>query len=138
MMTGSSRRRGRLTPLTDALSGYLEESGLEGKLRRLSAVDEWPRTVGPRIATVTRAVEVRGDALVVEVASSAWLNELSMIRNELLDRINETSDSPLVERILFRLAERADFDRPTTAETGAKRPSSPAAPTNQSSPNKQA
>lgn len=107
-MSGSTReaRRGgvRLEPLSRALDRYLEASGLQGALERTGLLDEWSRVVGPRIAAVTRAAEVRGETLVVEVASSAWLNELTMMRKNILERLNGIREGVTVEQIRFRLA----------------------------------
>lgn len=98
----------RFAPLSGALAEYLEESGLGESLARLGAVDEWASAVGPRVAEVTRAVEVRGDVLVVEVLSSAWINELSMMRGLVLERVNALRAGPPVRAVRFRLAETAD------------------------------
>lgn len=95
----------RPEPLSSALSGYLNKTGISEAIQRLTAVDDWPRVVGPRISRVTRALEVRGEALVVEVTSSAWLNELAMMKAEILARMNEASKRPPIERIILRLAE---------------------------------
>ena len=95
----------RPAPLSGALAEYLEESGLGDSLARLGAIDEWAGAVGARIAKVTEAVEVRGDVLVVEVASSAWINELSMMRGLVLERVNASRAGPPVRGVRFRLAE---------------------------------
>ena len=109
-----SGRRGsvRLEPLAKALGNYLESSGLHTALERNGLLDEWAGVVGPRIAAVTRAAEVRGETLVVEVASSAWLNELTMMRNTILERLNQVREGITVEQIRFRLA-------PTSEGAGA-------------------
>lgn len=101
-------------PIAGALNEYLDESGLAESLARLGAVDEWAGAVGPRIAKVTQAIEVRGDVLVVEVASSAWINELSMMRGLVLERVNACRNGPPVQAVRFRLAETA-----AKATTGA-------------------
>ena len=95
----------RLVPLAEVLEGYLEETGLGDSLARLRALDEWDAAVGPRVSQVTRPVEVRGETLVVEVLSSAWITELSMMSRLVLERLNARGTSPPIERIRFRLAE---------------------------------
>ena len=104
-MKASSRPRNRRpVPVSAVLGEYLASSGLEAAIERTRLLDDWSEVVGERIAGVTRAVEVRGDMLVVEVASSPWLNELTMMRGAILDRINGLPDRPPIGRILFRLA----------------------------------
>lgn len=110
----------RFEPVADALRGYLERSGLDESLERLGALDEWPGAVGPRVARVTRAVEVRGDKLVVEVLSSAWINELTMMKGLILERLNSVCAGPPMGGIRFRLAETAETLGKTRKAFGAK------------------
>ena len=116
----SRRPAGRLEPVGDALADYLDGSGLGESLARLGAIEEWAGAVGPRVGRVTRPVEVRGDTLVVEVVSSAWLAELSMMGSLILDRVNAVRAGPAIGRIRFRLAQRGTNTRnaQNTQDTG--------------------
>ena len=114
-MTGPARtergvRRGgdRFVPLAEVLGGYLDETGLGDSLARLRAMDEWADAVGPRVSQVTRPVEVRGETLVVEVLSSAWNTELTMMSGLILERVNARGTGPPIGRIRFRLAETTE------------------------------
>ncbi len=102
-----SDREGRDSPpehISASLDRFLEGRGLDEAIRRIGILKAWPGLVGPQIAEATRAVEVQGDVVVVEVASSPWMNELTMIRDRLLRRIHEKwSDAP-IGGIRFRLA----------------------------------
>ncbi len=93
-------------PVGDVLAGYLDRTGLGEALGRLGALDEWTGAVGPKVSRVTRPVEVRGDTLVVEVISSAWLAELSMMRPLILERVNRARAGPAIGDVRFRLAEQ--------------------------------
>lgn len=110
----------RFEPVADALRGYLERTGLDESLERLGALDEWAGAVGPRVARVTRAVEVRGDKLVVEVLSSAWIAELTMMKGLILERLNSVRAGPPLGGIRFRLAETAETLGKTRKVFGAK------------------
>ena len=99
------RPRGHPEPVRKVLAGYLDRTGLAESFARLRALDEWAGAVGPRVSRVTRPVEVRGDTLVVEVISSAWLAELSMMRGLILERVNAVRVGPAIGGIRFRLAE---------------------------------
>lgn len=98
----------RLVPLAEVLGGYLDETGLGDSLARLRAMDEWADAVGPRVSHVTRPVEVRGETLVVEVLSSAWNTELTMMSGLILERVNARGTGPPIGRIRFRLAETTE------------------------------
>ena len=89
----------------DVLGGFLEKKGLREAVRRAEAVEEWEERVGEAIARVTRAQGVRGTALIVEVRSSAWMMELDLMKDEILERVNEGREDGFVEKIVFVLAE---------------------------------
>lgn len=99
---GRARQPG-WTPLADAVAGFLATSGLSETLARLDALKHWAGAVGPAVARVSRAVEVQGDALVVEVATSEWANELSMMKPAILERLNGRLEAAPVRDIRFRL-----------------------------------
>lgn len=110
MMAAARQDRGgeRFTPVAEVLEGYLDRTGLGDSLARLAALDEWAAVVGKRVSAVTRPVEVRGETLVVEVLSSAWITELTMMGELILERLNARGAGPPVGRIRFRLAETKD------------------------------
>lgn len=101
-MTGGAPEPG-WTPLAGAVAAYLDRSGLAEPLARLDALEHWAAAVGPVVAGVSRAVEVRGDALVVEVATSEWATELSMMKPVILERLNAGRGAPPVGDVRFRL-----------------------------------
>jgi predicted nucleic acid-binding Zn ribbon protein len=92
----------------DILKGVLEQKGLGRQLRKQGALHAWPEVVGEAIARVTKARSVSGDALVVEVRSSAWLMELNLMRNDILERLNEGREEGRIGRIAFVLAEKPE------------------------------
>ncbi len=91
--------------LGDELAAFLREHGLEEEVEAQSVVEEWDDLVGERIAGVARAVAAARGVLFVEVRSSAWLTELSMMRRDLLARLNAGRRKGRIERIVFRLSE---------------------------------
>lgn len=60
------------------------------------AVREWPDAVGPRVARRARAVSFQEGTLVVEVEGSAWLQELSILKRDLVCQLNRHLGSPHV------------------------------------------
>jgi len=89
------------------LAQVLEQHGVQKTVQRIGIFECWPEIVGERIGGVSKVKGLDGDVLFVEVRSSAWLTELSMLRGEVLERVNaRLADAPL-ERIVFVLAETA-------------------------------
>lgn len=89
----------------DALSRMLERLGVAREVASQSAIPRWEETVGPRIAGVTRAKAVSSGVLFVEVRSSAWLNELNLMRREIMKRLNAGQEEARIDRIIFTLSE---------------------------------
>ena len=104
--SGEDRKPAHLEHLSVVLDSFLYESGIRESLDRLGVLDDWARVVGPRISEVTRPVEVQRETLVVEVSSSAWLNELAMMKVSILEELNRGVERPPIEGIRFRLAEQ--------------------------------
>lgn len=98
----------------EVMEDVLEKSGLRTQLARIGVLEEWDGIVGPRIAVVTRPRSVTGSALVVEVRSSAWLMELSLMKHAILERLNESRGDDRIEKIIFVLGEDVE-------QTGAPR-----------------
>jgi predicted nucleic acid-binding Zn ribbon protein len=89
------------------LAQVLETHGVQKTVQRIGILDLWPEIVGERVAGVTKVKGLDGDALFVEVRSSAWLTELSLLKGEVLERVNARLGEAPLERIVFVLAETA-------------------------------
>jgi predicted nucleic acid-binding Zn ribbon protein len=90
-----------MEPVSGAISRLFGRLGLERGLLGWRAVSEWPRLVGPRVASHTRAVAFRDGALHVEVEGSAWMHELGFLKRELVRTINQHLGSECVKDVRF-------------------------------------
>jgi predicted nucleic acid-binding Zn ribbon protein len=95
-------------PLGDLMNRFLDRSGLAPKVEAAGAVLEWAGLVGPQIAAVTRALRVSEGVLLVAVANSAWMNELNMMRAELMRRVNAGRKEGRIRTLVFVMAENLD------------------------------
>ena len=95
--------RGRLAveSLKAALERALRERGIEGELKGWDAVKEWPRVVGPRIASHSRAVRFQQGILEVEVDGSAWMQELSVLKRQLIRTLNRELGDAAVRELRY-------------------------------------
>jgi len=110
--------------------------GIADEIRAGRFPHEWARTAGPKISSRTRPYGVTDRVLVIEVASSAWLQELSMLKSQILAGLHQRMGAPrLFDDLKFKLAggrgrpapqrPRARLERPApiqpTAATGVAR-----------------
>jgi predicted nucleic acid-binding Zn ribbon protein len=90
--------------MADALSGFLTSHGIAKRVDQVSAIDDWPRAVGDRIARVTKALTITPDGILfVAVSTHAWMTELSLMEPELLAALNSVQGREKVRKIRFRL-----------------------------------
>lgn len=89
----------------DLVGRFLSRSGLAPKVEAAGAVLEWPTLVGPQIAAVTEALRVTEGTLFVAVRTSAWMNELNMMRGELMRRVNAGRREGRIRMIMFVMGE---------------------------------
>jgi predicted nucleic acid-binding Zn ribbon protein len=108
-MRGKSRDAVAASALVhDVLRRY----GLGQAVREHRLVTSWDEIVGARIATRSWPDGLKHGVLHVRVANSAWLHELSFLREAMMGRANELLGPPLlVKEVRLHLgAHNADAD----------------------------
>jgi hypothetical protein len=91
----------------DAVGAALAFHGISDAIRAERVLTEWSELVGPKIASRTRPLCVDGRTLVVEVATSAWLHELNLLKPQILAGLLERVGQPRpFDDVAFRLAGR--------------------------------
>ena len=85
----SDRKKKKPEPIADVLQGWIDQSGISMRIGQASVVPEWEKLVGSQIAAVTAPTSVSVDGtLWVQVTTHAWMNELSMMKPQLLKALN--------------------------------------------------
>lgn len=96
-----------------AVRAALAFRGITDQVRAQSLLTEWTDLVGPKIASRTRPYGVVERVLVIEVASSAWLHELNLLKAQILTGLLTRVGEPrLFDELRFKLAGRSG-GRPT-------------------------
>ena len=117
-----------LAPMSaaDAITSALTFHGISDEVRGQRVVTEWTELVGAKIAQRTRPEGITDRLLWIEVATSAWLHELNLLRPQLLKGLVERLGEPrLFDDLRFRLAGRHRRDavivpRPRSAAAPAR------------------
>ncbi len=94
----------------------LKAYGLTEELRAQRIVADWEALVGARIAQHTRPLGITRRVLRVQVASSAWLHELGLLKQPLLTKLWQALGEPrLFDELSLQLAgrDRSQVTRPT-------------------------
>jgi hypothetical protein len=84
------------------LSRYLQEQGLDSRLRRYRAWQVWEEVVGPQIAARARPCRMREDTLEVWVDHAVWMQQLQLMKPKLIARLNAAIGEPLIRDLYLR------------------------------------
>ena len=77
-----------LTSAGGAVDGFLQGQELAQMLRPHLAKARWAEVVGPQVSGVTQVQAVRDGILIVRVKNSVWANELTLLKDDMLRRLN--------------------------------------------------
>ena len=88
-------------PVGTLLASLMEELGLGKKLKQYEAVRIWQEVVGERIAKVATPTKINNGILVVKVEKSTWRNELSLLKREIITKLNSALKEEVVKDIKF-------------------------------------
>lgn len=82
--------------ISDLLNMYLRREGLETPLLQRRAIDAWEKVVGASVARYTGEKFIKNQTLFVKILSPALRQDLTMMRTQLVKRINEAVGSMVI------------------------------------------
>ena len=86
-------------PLDDVLKKLLREEGLEMPLLQKRLVDAWEVVTGNVVSRYTAEKYIRNQTLFVKITNPALRQDLSMMRTQLVKRLNEQVGSFVISDI---------------------------------------
>lgn len=114
-----------LLPASSAVEGFFQSQELAQALRPHMAKARWTEIVGPQVAGVTQVEAVRDGILVVRVKNSVWANELTLLKDDMLRRLNLALGGRVLTDIHFKAsglarAKKAPAKLPEEAPTASE------------------
>ncbi len=103
--------------LGEVLKKVLEEKGIWTAVKQQEVIEMWDKIVGERIAAHTEAMKVEKGILWVKVKDSAWIHHLSMLKSQLIKKINQSSQKKVVNDIYFFWGELSKDKKGNNAPT---------------------
>jgi predicted nucleic acid-binding Zn ribbon protein len=95
------RKSSSIKTIGAAIQDLLENLGIGRKIRDYDAVLRWNEIVGDQIARVTEAVKIEKGVLVVRVQNSPWRNELTLMKSDVIGKLNGALGEDVVKEIRF-------------------------------------
>ena len=85
----------------DAISKMLDVYRLRKKFDETSVVSMWPEIMGTAIANRTTQIYIYDKKLFIRLESSVIKNELLMVKQGIIDKLNEKAGSKVILEIVF-------------------------------------
>ena len=98
-------RRKKPESIANILKGAEANVKYGDSMRRYRLWQHWDSIVGPEIAEAAQPARWRGGILIVQVAHSAWLQELSFLKPQLVERISARLPDVKMKDIRFEIGE---------------------------------
>jgi predicted nucleic acid-binding Zn ribbon protein len=94
---------GRKSPVTIGaiVEAVLAERGYLAPCREWDVIRRWPGLVGEKLASVTECSRVDNGVLYVRVASSSWRQEVSYVKQHILESIRNETPCTTIQDIVF-------------------------------------
>lgn len=80
--------RREVKSISELLNAYLRQEGLEVPLLQKRLIDSWEKVVGKTVASYTDNKDIRNQTLYVKILNPALRQDLSMMRTQLVKRLN--------------------------------------------------
>lgn len=93
--------RKKTETLKDVLLRTLREQGLETPLKQKRLVEAWPEVAGPLVARYTLNTYIYNQTLHVRLSNPALRSDLSMMRQELVKKLNEVVGEQVITDVRF-------------------------------------
>lgn len=87
--------------ITDLILKNLRKQGLETPLLQKRLKDSWPKVAGEMVANYTDGLYIRNQTLFVHLTNPALRADLSMMRGELIRKLNDHVGSQVIADIRF-------------------------------------
>ena len=95
----------KVEKLSSTIEKILRDRGWGAKLKEYRIYGIWEKAVGKGIARHARPAGMRGKKLTVMVDSSAWMQQLSLLKPEIMGKVNQHLREDAVESITLKLGE---------------------------------
>lgn len=84
------------------LQKFVKANGLENGLAEYRLMRSWNELLGITIAKKTRSLRIQNRKLYVSLHSSVVRNELSLIKDELIPKLNEAAGMNVIDDVVLR------------------------------------
>lgn len=109
---------GKIDKLSVTLGKILRARGIGGRLHEYRIIEKWGQMVGTVIARHAQPHLIRGKRLTLIVDSPAWMQQLSLLKQEIIEKVNKNLGKDTIQSIILKLGEITS--QPVSQEKSSK------------------
>jgi len=94
-------RKSQVRKIDSVIKEFLGEINIDKKLREVSLVSKWESLMGKMVASRTDKIYIRNGTLYITLTSPVLKNELMMMRQDIIDKLNETAGEKLIRQMVI-------------------------------------
>lgn len=94
-------RRSDTQKIDKIIDAYLKQSGVGKKLKEMELINSWEEVVGVSVAKRTNNLFIKNRKLFVYIESSIVKNELMMLKQSLVDALNNKIKERIIDDIVL-------------------------------------
>ena len=107
--------------ISDIIRDILKNRGWEAKVKEHGVFSVWDEVVGERIAKNSLPKKIDRGALVVITRNPTWTQQLTMMKEKIIDRLNKRLGDEIVKEIRFIQGEIPEESETSSSETKEKK-----------------
>jgi len=88
--------------INEVLKEFLHENKLDIKFKERELIESWEELVGRTINRATKDIYIRNRKLFVVLSSSVVRNELYMLKDEIVRKLNERIGEPIISELVLK------------------------------------
>ncbi len=99
----------KIDKLSTTIDKILKARGMQNRLPEYRISSQWVNMVGPAIARHAQPRTLRGGRLLVIVDSPAWMQQLSLLKPDIIGKLNNNLDMNTIRDLTLKLGEIASL-----------------------------
>jgi hypothetical protein len=99
------RKQSNLQKLGNILQGILKKHNIFFNSEEQRLLEVWYKAVGPQISAQTRPDKLKRNTLFVKVSSSVWMQQLHILKHEIIENFNQILGKELIKNVHFSIGE---------------------------------
>jgi predicted nucleic acid-binding Zn ribbon protein len=95
----------KIARLSSSLDGLLRSYGFGSKLHEYRVFGKWNNAVGEAIARHAQPLAMHGTKLALVVDSPAWMQQLSLMKPQIIEKVNQMLGREAIKDITLKLGD---------------------------------